>query len=204
MALKLHHLIASRSQRLVWLLKELGAPHEIVHHERHPKTHLAPPALLDIHPMGKSPLLEDGEIIIAETGAIAQYLLAKYDSEHRLHPAPSSPDFPRYLEWVHSAEGAPFLPNLLGVYLRMSNLTDSVLAQMMRAEQKKAGDHIEAHLAHHAYFAGKAFTAADCLMGFNLQGAEAAGDLESRPASKAWLNKVRERPAYKQMLAVGI
>jgi len=204
MTLKLHHLNASRSQRIVWLLEELGVEHEIVHHSRHPETRLAPPELLDIHPMGKSPLLDHDSVIIAETGAITEYLLAKFDPEHKLHPRADSADYPRYLEWLHSAEGAVFLPGLFGFYLMNSDLLETPLAAAMMAERTKAANHVEAHLSKHAYFAGDSFTAADCLMGFQLMSTNAQGLLDDKPASKAWLEKVQARPAFQRMLAVGI
>ena len=134
MALKLRHLNASRSQRLVWLIEELDVPCQIVHHARHPETSLAPPVLLDVHPMGKSPLLEDDDVVIAETGAIAEYLLAKHDPDHKLHPRSNSADFSRYLEWVHSAEGAVFLPGLMTFYLNNAGLGESELAKRMAPE----------------------------------------------------------------------
>jgi glutathione S-transferase len=202
--LKLHHLNASRSQRIVWLLAELGVPHEIVHYQRHAVTRLAPPELLKVHPMGKSPLLEDDGVVIAETGAIAEYLVGRYDLDHHLHPRPDDPDFPRYLEWVHAAEGAIFLPGLFRFYMAGAGLSDQPLSHMMMAEQEKAANTIEAHLARHAWFAGNNFSAADCLMGFQMQTADAMGTLANRPASAAWLGKVKARPAYAKMLAVGI
>lgn len=204
MTLKLHHLNASRSQRIVWLLKELDVPHEIVSYQRNAETRLAPPELLNLHPMGKSPLLEDDGVVIAETGAITQYILAKHDPEFRLHPPVTSPDFPRFLEWVHAAEGAIFLPGLMRFYLMNASLSESPLDGMLAGEQEKAMNTIEAHLAKHAYFAGETFTAADCLMGFQIQTAEMMGALASRPATKAWLEKVRARPAHAAMLEVGI
>ena len=204
MALKLHHLNASRSQRIVWLLEELGVDHEIVHHSRHPETNLAPPALLDIHPMGKSPLLDHDGVIIAETGAIAEYLLAKFDLDHKLHPKPESEDYPRYLEWVHSAEGAVFLPGLFSFYLVNADLLEHPLAGVMAAEAAKAANHIEAHLSEYTYFAGSTFTAADCLMGFQVMSSDARGALKNKPASKDWLAKVQARPAFQRMLEVGI
>ena len=204
MTLTLHHLNASRSQRIVWLLLELGIEHEIVSHQRHPETRLAPPELLKIHPMGKSPLLVDDGVVIAETGAISEYLMGRYDTDFSLHPRPSAPAFPRYLEWTHAAEGAIFLPGLFRFYLGNVGLAEHPLSVAMSAEQTKAMDTIESHLAKYPYFAGDQFTAADCLMGFQLQSAEAMGALDSRPASKAWLAKMRERPAYQKMLEVGI
>ena len=204
MSLKLHHLNASRSQRLVWLAEEIGVPVEIIHHSRHPETSLAPPALLEIHPMGKSPLFEDGDVVIAETGAIAEYLLAKYDPDHKFHPRADSPNFPRYLEWIHSAEGAVFLPGLLTFYLNSAGLGESDLVQRMAPEVMKAAMHIEDHLAQHTYFAGATFSAADCLMGFQIQSMETAGVLGMLPKTAAWLETVRARPAYQRMLKIGI
>jgi len=204
MKLKLHHLNASRSQRIVWLLLELGIEHEIVSWQRDPVTRRAPPDLFKIHPLGKSPLLEDDGVVIAETGAIAQYLLAKYDTENKLHPRADAPEFARYLEWVHAAEGAVFLPGLIGFYLMGAGLSDHGLATMMAAEREKAYDFIESHLSHHSYFAGDNFSAADCLMGFQIESANTIRALANRPASTAWLEKVRARPADIKMLEIGI
>lgn len=203
MTLKLHHLEMSRSRRIVWLLAELDVPHEIVHHKRNPQTRLAPPELLDIHPMGKSPLLEDDSVVIAETGAIAQYLLARHDPGHRLHPTAESPDFPRYLEWMHAAEGAIFLPGLMGFYLSNVGLGDHMLAKMMAQEAAKASACIEQHLARHDYFAGAQFSAADCLMGFQIENAVLRGG-DVPPATQAWLDRVSARPAYAKMQATGL
>lgn len=195
---------ASRSQRLVWLLAELGIEHEIVHHTRHAETRLAPPALLKLHPMGKSPLLEDEGVVIAETGAIAQYLLAKHDPGFTLHPRPGTPEFPRFLEWVHAAEGSVFLPGLMMFYLMNAELSEHPLSEMLAGEAMKAAATIEQHLAKHSYFAGEMFTAADCLMGFQIENAERRFGLDGLPATKAWLHRVRARPGYKKMIEVGI
>lgn len=204
MTLKLHHLNASRSQRLVWLLEELEVAHEIIHYTRNPETNLAPDSLLKIHPLGKSPLLEDGSLVIAETGAIAEYLMAKYDTAHKLHPAPGSADFPKYIEWVHAAEGAPFLPFLLVVYLRVAQAEGSPLEPRLHQEQQKVINFIEQHLSNNAYFGGANFTAADCLMGFNIQNMSMHPGFNKSGATAAWLDKVKQRPAYKRMLEVGI
>jgi len=202
MSLKLHHLNASRSQRLVWLMEELGVQYDVVHYQRDAETRLAPADLLDIHPMGKSPLLEHDGVIIAETGAIAEYLLAKFDGDHKLHPSHDDASFHRYLEWVHAAEGAPFLPFLFAVYTTGYGHQGGLLDQKMEAERDKAGHFIESHLSQNAYFAGDQFTAADCLMGFNVAGALGTGKLG--PASAKWLERVSQRPAYQKMLEIGI
>ncbi|MEM9938654.1 MAG: glutathione S-transferase [Pseudomonadota bacterium] len=204
MTLKVHHLNASRSQRIVWLLEELGTPHEVVHYTRNTETNLAPPELLNLHPMGKSPLLEHDGVVIAETGAIAEYLLAKFDPEHKLHPRSDSPDFPRYLEWLHAGEGAIFLPGLMGFYLMGAGLAEHELAAKMGEEAVKAAGTIEAHLSKHAYFAGETFSAADCLMGFQIGSMKATGRLPGGSATEAWLDKVQARSAFQRTLAVGI
>ena len=204
MSLKLHHLNASRSQRLVWLLEELKVPHDIVHHKRDTQSNLAPASLLDIHPMGKSPLLEDDGLVIAETGAIAEYLMAKYDPDHKLHPRPDDKDFPKYIEWFHAAEGAPFLPFLLSVYVGQAETAGAQLEARISEEQLKAVKFMEKHLSENAYFGGDNFTAADCLMGFGLLFISMRPDFADYPAIKAWLENVQARPAFQRMLEVGV
>ncbi len=203
MTIKLHHLNASRSQRLVWLLAELEAPHEIIHYKRQ-ETNRAPESLLKIHPLGKAPILEDGDKIIAETGAIAEYLLMKFDPNHKLHPHPDAANYHLYLTWLHSAEGAPFLPGLLTVYINGFGFSETELGAYAKAEREKAVTYMEEHLAAHAYFIGDDFSAIDCLMGFGMESNLRDGFLDDKPASKAWLESVKARPAYQKMLAVGI
>lgn len=204
MSLKLHHLNASRSQRLVWLLEELQVPHDIVHHKRDTQTNLAPTSLLDTHPMGKSPLLEDDGLVIAETGAIAEYLMAKYDPDHKLHPRADDKDFPKYIEWIHAAEGAPFLPFLLSVYVGQAETAGAQLEARISDEQLKAVKFMEKYLSESAYFGGDNFTAADCLMGFGLLFISMRPDFADYPAIKAWLENVQARPAFQRMLEVGV
>ena len=204
MSLKLHHLNASRSQRLVWLLEELQVPHDIVHHKRDTQTNLAPTSLLDIHPMGKSPLLEDDGLVIAETGAIAEYLMAKYDPDHKLHQRADDKDFPKYIEWIHAAEGAPFLPFLLSVYVGQAETAGAQLEARISDEQLKAVKFMEKHLSENAYFGGDNFTAADCLMGFGLLFISMRPDFADYPAIKAWLENVQARQAFQRMLEVGV
>jgi glutathione S-transferase len=204
MTLKLHHLNASRSQRLVWLLQELDVPHEIVHYSRNEDTHLAPESLLKVHPMGKSPLLEDDGLVIAETGAIAQYLLAKYDPEHKLHPRADDPDFPKYLEWLHAVEGSPFLPFLLTVYISNAEVPGAGLEERIKKEQDKAVAVIENHLSENAFFCGANFSAADCLMGFAVMAMSAREGFDACVATKAWLEKVQQRPAFQKMIEIGV
>ncbi|WBQ13192.1 glutathione S-transferase [Hyphomonadaceae bacterium BL14] len=203
MTIILHHLGQSRSERIVWLLEELGTPYELVRHSRDPQTRLAPAALGDIHPLGKAPVLvfDDGRTL-AETGAIAQYLLEKFDLANRLHPVPGSAAWPVFLEWMHASEGAVFLPFLMNAYLRPSGLMESPLGQFMAAERAKVLRHVEAHLKRHSWFAGEAFSAADCLMGFQLEAAEKAGVISEGSSVHDWLTRARARPAHQAMRQV--
>ena len=199
MAVILHHLERSRSERIIWLLEELDAPYQLVRYQRDPNTRLAPPTLAGVHPMGKAPLLEDGDAVIAETGAIAQHLLERFDDGHELHPEPGAKTRPAFLEWMHAAEGAVFLPFLMSTYLNATGLTDSLLDQYMAGEREKALGVIEARLREAPWFAGEAFTAADCMMGFQLENAEAAGRIGKGSPVHDWLKRIRERPAYQAM-----
>jgi glutathione S-transferase len=154
--------------------------------------------------MGKSPLLEDDGLVIAETGAIAEYLMAKYDPDHKLHPRADDKDFPKYIEWIHAAEGAPFLPFLLSVYVGQAETAGAQLEARISDEQLKAVKFMEKYLSESAYFGGDNFTAADCLMGFGLLFISMRPDFADYPAIKAWLENVQARPAFQRMLEVGV
>ncbi|NCF79886.1 MAG: glutathione S-transferase family protein, partial [Alphaproteobacteria bacterium] len=140
----------------------------------------------------------------AETGAIAEYLMAKYDPDHKLHPRSDDKDFPKYIEWIHAAEGAPFLPFLLSVYVGQAEAAGAQLEARISDEQLKAVKFMEKHLSENAYFGGDNFTAADCLMGFGLLFISMRPDFADYPAIKAWLENVQARPAFQRMLEVGV
>lgn len=196
MNLTLHHLNASRSTRIVWLLEELreanGLEFSVKSWSRDAATNLAPPGLAEVHPLGKAPVLEDGPFVIAESGAIAQYLLAHHDHGHALHPRPSDVSYPGFVEWMHAAEGAVFLPGLMGFYLARAGLGDSGLAQYMASERNKAVAHVERRLTSHRFFAGERFTAADCMMGFMLDNP----GMPQLPGIGRWRAEVSARPAF--------
>ena len=202
MNLVLHHLNRSRSERLIWLLEELGVEYELVRHKRDPQVNLAPAELIAIHPMGKAPLLIHDGRVIAESGAIALHLLETFDTEHRLHPAPGATDRAIFYEWLHGAEGAVFLPFLMNTYLSATGLEDSLLSQYMSGEREKALGAIEARLEASPYFAGDVFSAADLRRGFQLEAAEARGALPEDSPVHAWLKRVRARPAHQRMRAI--
>jgi glutathione S-transferase len=199
MSLILHHLGQSRSERLIWLLEELNVAYELKRHSRDPQTRLAPAELGKLHPLGKAPLIEYDGRVMAESGAIALYLLEAFDPHHRLHPAPGAPDRSTFLEWVHASEGAVFLPFLMNTYLTATGLEDSLLAGYMAGERDKVLAYVEAHLSVNDWFAGDQFTAADILMGFQMEAAAARGVFKDDSPVHAWLARIHAREAHQRM-----
>lgn len=212
-----HHLNNSRSQRVLWLLEELGLPYEIVRYERDPKTMLAPKALRDVHPLGKSPVLVDGDVTVAESGAIVEYLVDRY-GEGRLRPAAGTPEALRYRYFLHYAEGSA-MPQLLLklVFTRMETapvpfFAKPIARMLARGAQKTFVDpqlklhldYLESQLADADYFAGDTLTAADIQMSFPLEAAASRAGLDaSRPRLKAFLARIHARPAYRAALERG-
>jgi glutathione S-transferase len=212
-----HHLNNSRSQRVLWLLEELGVPYEVKRYERDAKTMLAPPALLAIHPLGKSPVITDGEIILAESGAIIEYLVEKY-GEGRMRPPAGSPQRLKYLYWMHYAEGSAMPPLLFRlVFNRIASNPApwpvSAIARRIAATVEKSFiepnlsrhlNYMEAELNAQPWFAGEEFTAADVQMSFPLEAAALRGGLNaSRPKLMAFLDRIHARDAYKRALQRG-
>jgi len=196
-----HHLENSRSQRILWLLEELALPYEVRRYERDPKTMLAPPELKRIHPLGKSPLIEiDGEIL-AETGAIVEYLTAR---QRQLGPEPEAIDALRWRQFVHYAEGS-MMPPLLAILVvgRLGLLgrpARKPLQQMLAVHLRW----LESELAKRDWFAGDAFSAADVMMSFPLEAAGQRGGLDDRyPRLQAWLERIHARTAYRAALQKG-
>ena len=215
-----HHLNNSRSQRVLWLLEELGVPYEVKRYERDAKTMLAPPQLLAIHPLGKSPIITDdgitdGDKTIAETGAIIDYLIDTY-GQGRLIPAAGTPERLRYTYWLHYAEGSAMTPLLLKlVFTALPTRAPGLLRGLVKAIAAKAQtgfvdpqvklhvDYWEAELTKTAWFAGPDFTGADIAMSFPLEAAVARGGAGTKPHIKALLDRIHARPAYQQALVRG-
>ncbi len=212
--LTVHHLNNSRSQRILWLLEELGLPYEIKRYERNAKTMLAPPELKAIHPLGKSPLVTDGGDVLAESGAIIETLLERHGNG-RLLPAPGTPEFQRYRYWLHYAEGSamPLLvmklvtsqvPRRAPALIRpLARAVIGALDQAFTSPQLKLHlDYIESELGKSEWFAGSELTGADIQMSFVLEAASAraAGD---RPRIKAFVDRIQARPAYRKALEKG-
>jgi glutathione S-transferase len=210
-----HHLNNSRSQRVLWLLEELGLRYEVKRYERNRTTMLAPPELKQVHPLGKSPVITENGKTIAETGAIIEYVLERYGNG-RLIPAPGSDDRLQFTYWLHYAEGSAMTPLLLKlVFMRMPLSAPALLRGIVKniAKQGEARvadpgikmhvDYWDAELAKSEWFAGDAFTAADIMMSFPLEAAAQRGDAKSRPMVKAFLDKIHARPAYQAALKTG-
>lgn len=206
MTLIVHHLDNSRSQRVLWMLEELGLPYEIRHYRRDAKTMLAPPELKQIHPLGKSPMIEDsdssGGRMIVETGAIVEYLVEKADG--RLGPPAHRDAVLRYRQFLHYAEGSMMPPLLVLLVINRIPLLGKRAAARIRPMIDVHLDYVESELAARPWFAGDDLTAADVMMSFPLEAARGRAGLgPSRPATIAWLDKVHARPAYRAALEKG-
>ena len=212
-----HHLNNSRSQRVLWLLEELGLPYEIKHYQRDAKTMLAPPELRAVHPLGKSPVITDGDTTVAETGAIVEYLLEQHGGG-QLRPAAGTPEFLRYRYWLHFAEGSAMPPLLLTlIFNRIANgpmpffirpvargISAKVMGLLVRPNIERQLDYMEAELSRSPWFAGKELTGADIMMSFPLEAAAQRAGLDAkRPKLMAFLKRIPARPAFKQALVRG-
>ena len=211
-----HHLNNSRSQRVLWLLEELGVQYEIKRYQRDPKTMLAPPELRAIHPLGKSPVITDGDLTIAESGAIIEYLLDRY-GEGWLRPASNTPDRLRFTYWLHYAEGSvmpllvmslvfsklPKQPMPFFIRPIVKGIADKVGSVFLRPQLKTHLAFMEAELGKTAWFAGSEFTAADIQMSFAVEAANVRGGLNGYPQLAAWLQQIHSRPAYARALERG-
>jgi glutathione S-transferase len=197
-----HHLENSRSQRVLWLLEELGLPYEVKRYARDAKTMLAPPELRRVHPLGKSPLIEDEGRVVAETGAIVDYLVEKAGG--RLGPPGNREEVLRYRHFLHYAEGS-MMPPLLAMLVvkRLGLLGRPARAPLQRMFDVHL-DWLETELANRPWFAGESFTAADVMMSFPLEAARhRAGLDEGRPNLIDWLHRIHARPAYAAALQKG-
>ncbi|MEH3159935.1 MAG: glutathione S-transferase [Sphingomonas taxi] len=201
-----HHLENSRSQRVLWMLEELGLPYRIKRYERNRKTMLAPPELKRVHPLGKAPVIEDldadGGRVVAETGAIVEYLVEKADGQ--LGPPAHRDSALRYRFWLHYAEGSMMPPLLLKLVLGRVPLMGKAAVKRIQPMIDVHLDYVESELAQRPWFAGDAMTAADVMMSFPIEAARSRAGLDaSRPATIAWLDKIHARPAYQAALAKG-
>ena len=201
--LTVHHLNNSRSQRVLWLLEELELPYEIVRYERDRKTMLAPASLKAVHPLGKSPVLQDGALTLAETGAIVEYLVERHGGG-RLKPVSDSADWPRWLHFVHYAEGSAMPPLLLKLLISRLGLLGRPARPYVDGQLKLQLDYLEGELAERAWFAGD-FTAADVMMSFPLEASASRAGLTEQAYPRLWdfQERIHARPAYRRALERG-
>jgi glutathione S-transferase len=213
--LTVHHLNNSRSQRVLWLLEELGVPYELVRYQRQPDMR-APAELRTIHPLGKSPVITDSGNTIAESGAITEYILDSYD-EGRLTPPAKTPERLRYTYWLHYAEGSAMPPLLMKLLFTVMpkrapallrplvrKVSNQALSSLINPQLKQHMAFWESELEKSEWFAGNEFTAADIVMSFPLEAAASRGGLEQgHPRAMAFLERIHARPAYKRALERG-
>ncbi|CAN5379175.1 glutathione S-transferase [soil metagenome] len=211
-----HHLNNSRSQRVLWLLEELGAPYEIKKYERNLQTMLAPPELRAIHPLGKSPVIEDDGVVVAETGAIIEDILAKYPG-NVLTPTAGTEAARRLTYWLHYAEGSAMTPLLLKlVFGALPKRAPGLIRPIVNAVSAKAqSSFIDPQIATHTaywedeltkspWFAGDQFSAADIMMSFPVEAASSRSPFGAdKPKLQAWLKTIHARPAYQRALERG-
>ena len=202
MTIIVHHLENSRSQRVLWMLEELGLPYEVRRYERNRATMLAPPELRRVHPLGKSPVIDDDGRVVAEPGAIVEYLVDKADG--RLGAPAHRDGALRYRHFLHYAEGSLMPPLLVKLVLGRVPLFGRAAQKKLQPMIDVHLDWIEGELASRPWFAGDAMTAADIMMSFPLEAARTRAGLDgSRPATIRWLEAIHARPAYRAALAAG-
>lgn len=213
----LHHLEHSRSQRVLWLLEELGVEYDIVRYRRDPETMLAPPELREVHALGKSPVITEDGVTVAESGAIIEYLVGRHD-HGALAPAPGSEARRRWTYWLHYAEGSAMPPLLLALVMSRipkgpmpffvkpvaKAISARVMASFVQPQLRTHLDFLEAELSRSRWFAGEDFSAADIQMSFPVEAFAARGGLTaSRPKLWDWLQRIHARPAYQRALEKG-
>jgi glutathione S-transferase len=198
----LHHLNDSRSQRVLWLLEELGTSYEIVRYQRDATTRLAPPELTQVHPLGKSPVITDGEFTIAESGAIVDYLVRRY-CKGAMIPAPGSRDYESYNEWLHYSEGSAMLPLLLHLYVSRLKEAGAPLHPRIDSEIANHLGYVDGALKDREFFVGSALTGADIQMSFVGEMAKVFNKLAPYPNLAAWLSRMHARPAFQRSIEKG-
>lgn len=197
-----HHLNNSRSQRIIWLLEELGVPYEIKRYERDAKTNLAPAELKAVHPLGKSPMIQDGPHTIIESGAIVDYLIRRH-GHGALQPDPASATYDEYVQWLHFAEGSAMLPLMLNLYVGRLGDAGAPLHPRIESELENYLGYLNTALSLTPYLVGEELTGADVQMSFVGELAKAQGKLDAYPHLSAWVERLQARPAYQKAIEQG-
>jgi glutathione S-transferase len=199
--LTLHHLNDSRSQRILWLLEELGTPYEMKRYQRDAVTRLAPPELTAVHPLGKSPVITDGDIKIAESGAIVDYIIRAY-AKGAMMPAPGA-EYEAYNEWLHYSEGSAMLPLMLNLYVGRLKEAGAALHPRIDSEMANHLGYVEGALKGREFFVGDTLTGADIQMSFVGDMAKVFDKLGPYPNLAAWLSRMHARPAFQRSVEKG-
>jgi glutathione S-transferase len=200
--LTLHHLNDSRSQRILWLLEELDLPYEMKCYQRNATTRLAPPELTAVHPLGKSPVITDGAVKIAESGAIVDYIIRTY-GKGTMMPAIGSSDYETYNEWLHYSEGSGMLPLMLNLYVSRLKEAGAPLHPRIDSEIANHLGYVEGALKGREFFIGTSLTGADIQMSFVAEMAKIFRKLEPYPNLSAWLTRLHARPAFQRSVEKG-
>ena len=200
--LTVHHLNNSRSQRVLWLLEELGLEYQVERYQRDKETSLAPPELVALHPLGKSPVLTDGAETVIESGAIVDYIVRRH-AGGRLAPPPGTSDHERYLQWLHYAEGSAMLPLMLKMYTGRLPDGGAALQSRIHSELDNHLGYMNGALADADWFVGDVFSAADVQLSFVPQVARLLYTLEPFPKLQGFLDRIHARPAYRRALERG-
>src|SRR6202521_2996703 len=204
--LTLHHLNDSRSQRILWLLEELGLPYEMKCYQRDAMTRLAPPELTAVHPLGKSPVITDGDVRIAESGAIVDYIIRRYgqgNGKPAMMPAPGGAEYEAYNEWLHYSEGSAMLPLMLNLYVSRLKEAGAPLHPRIDSEMANHLGYVDGALKGREYFVGNSLTGADIQMSFVGEMAKIFDKLAPYPNLSAWLSRMHARPAFQRSIGEG-
>ncbi len=197
-----HHLNDSRSQRVLWLLEELGVPYEIKHYQRNAQTRLAPPELIAVHPLGKSPVITDKGATVFESGAIVDYLIRHHGNGH-LRPASHTANFELYQQWLHYAEGSAMLPLLLKLYVSRLGEAGAPLSPRIEGEIANHLGFVNQSLAGKEWLVGGTLSGADIQMSFVGEAASTRTNRENYPHLDAWVKRFQARPAYRKAIERG-
>jgi glutathione S-transferase len=198
----LHHLNDSRSQRILWLLEELGTPYEMKRYQRDARTRLSPPELEAVHPLGKSPVISDGDLKIAESGAIVDYLIRTYGNG-KMMPKAGTPQYETYNEWLHYAEGSAMLPLMLNLYVSRLKEAGSPLHPRIDSEIANHLGYVDGALKGREFFVGQSLTGADIQMSFVGEMADVFNRLAPFSNLHAWLARMHARPAFQRSVEKG-
>lgn len=197
--IQVHHLNASRSRRITWMLEELELPYQVVMYQRDPDTRLAPAELKEVHPLGKAPVIRDGELVVFESGAIIEYLVRRYGQDS-FSPPIDTPNYWRYLQFLHYAEGSAMLPLMLDLYTSRLGEAGKPLQGRIQSEYATHFGFLDRELEGADYFVGDSLTGADVQLSFQIQKIVGIAGRDAYPNLTAFVDRIEARPAYQRAI----